>query len=752
MTQATWRGVLDGAVPEDMAREIETFEEQIARKRRGEIDDAVFAEMRLRRGVYGQRYDNGKRNDGSGARELRYPSGELMKGPGTVWDAPGMQRIKIPFGGLTTAQMDVLADVADEYSDGILHVTTRQDFQLHFVHIDDTPDLMRRLAAVGVTTREACGNVVRNVTACPLAGVCRTESFDVTPYARATAAFLLGHPDGQEFGRKFKIAFSGCQHEACGLARMHDIGAVATTCIVDGGIERGFQLYVGGGLGAVPHQAKLLSEFVPERELLSVCQAICRVFSRLGEKKNRARARLKFLVAKLGVDEFRRLVHAERRQLAQDPRWTDYVEHVHEAVDGPLDVAASSTSNGQQDGFSEWRATNVIPQRQSGYVVAVASLPLGDATSRQLRELAAMARRFTGDTVRTTVDQNIVFRWVRDTDLAAFYADLTAIGLSSADAGTIVDVTACPGTDTCKLGIASSRGLAGALRHRLATRAAECDEAVGSLRIKISGCFNSCGQHHAADIGFWGVSRKVNGRVVPHFQVVLGGQWANNAGAYGLAVCAVPSKNVPAVVDRLTEAYMRDRHRAEPFAAYTQRVGKGAIRSLLDDLAKVPDYDDDPRYYSDWGDAREFTIGDMGVGECAGQVVSPVDFGLQASERELFGAQDRLERDDAIGAGALAYRAMILAARALARTNVPDLGEEAHDVIAAFRTHFHDTAVFHDPFAKGKFANYLFRIHEEVAGDVPLTGDLARQRVEEAQLFIEAAHACNLRMTSEQPR
>ncbi|MFQ5702629.1 MAG: nitrite/sulfite reductase [Gemmatimonadales bacterium] len=751
-TLRTWRSELGGAIPEHLAREIQTFEEQIERKRRGEIDDAVFAEMRLRRGVYGQRYDNGKRYDGVGTRDLSYPSGDLMKGPNTVWDAPGMQRIKIPFGGLSTEQMDVLADVAEEYSDGILHVTTRQDFQLHFVHIDDTPDLMRRLAAVGITTREACGNVVRNVTACPLAGVCRTESFDVTPYAKATAAFLLGHPDAQEFGRKFKIAFSGCKDEACGLASMHDIGAIATVRFVDGKGQRGFAIYVGGGLGAVPHQAKLLDPFVPEDELLPTCQAVCRVFARLGEKKNRARARLKFLVAKLGIDAFRQLVVAERCTLPDDPRWSDFLGDLNVADDGPPDAGVLPTLGTGGDGFDAWRATNVIPQRQEGYVVAMVSLPLGDVTAVQLRGLATLARQFSTDPVRTTVEQNVAVRWLRETDLPAFYEGLRASGLASADAGTIVDVTACPGTDTCKLGIASSRGLAGELRTRLAARAAQFDEAVGNLRIKVSGCFNSCGQHHVADIGFWGVSRKVNGRVVPHFQVVLGGQWADNAGAYGLAVCAVPSKNVPAVVDRLTEAYLGDRRDGEPFASYTKRVGKANIRTMLDNLRGVPEYSTDASYYSDWGDPREFTIGDMGVGECAGHVVSPVDFGLQSSERELFEAQNRLDKADAEGAADIAFRAMTLAARALARTAVPEIGEGPDDVVASFKTHFHDTKIFHDPFAKGKFANYFFRIHSEVRNQMPVDGEIARQRIEEAQLFIEAAHACNLRMSAALPQ
>jgi len=290
----TWKEQLQGHMPPDLADDIDIFTTQLELKRQGKIDDRVFAETRLRRGVYGQRYDNGQRHDGVAPQPLAYPCGDLTKGPQTVWDAPGMQRIKIPFGGLTADQMDVLAELAEEYADNILHVTTRQDFQLHFIHIDDTPDIMRRLAAVGITTQEACGNVVRNVAACPLTGVCSDESFDVTPYARALALFLMGHKDTQDFGRKFKISFSGCAQHACGLANMHDLGLVARKRIEGAQERRGFEFYVGGGLGAVPHQAQLFDAFVPEDELLPLAQAVCRVFARLGEKKNRARARLKF--------------------------------------------------------------------------------------------------------------------------------------------------------------------------------------------------------------------------------------------------------------------------------------------------------------------------------------------------------------------------------------------------------------------------------------------------------------------------
>jgi len=326
-----WKERLAGRLPADLAAEIDVFETELVLRRQDKLDERVFAETRLRRGVYGQRYDSGQRHDGSRVQRLAYPPGPASKGPNTLWDAPGMQRIKVPTGGVTPGQLEVLAELAEEYSDGIAHVTTRQDFQLHFVHVENTPALMRRLAAVGITTREACGNSVRNVTACPYAGVCRGEAFDVSPYARALSRFLLGHPDCQEFGRKFKPAFSGCRDDACGLTSMHDLGAIAVTRGANGAARRGFELYVGGGLGAVPHPAKRLEDFLPPEELLPTAQAIARVFARLGEKKNRNRARLKFLVDDLGIDEFRRLVREERAVLPHDDRWSEYVREAGEA-------------------------------------------------------------------------------------------------------------------------------------------------------------------------------------------------------------------------------------------------------------------------------------------------------------------------------------------------------------------------------------------------------------------------------------
>ena len=731
---ANWKEELRDLIPEDLSTEIDTFEAQIEQKKQGQIDDRVFAETRLRRGVYGQRYDNGQRFDGQITKALHYPSDDLFKGPDTVWDAPGMQRIKIPYGGLTTDQMEVLADIAEEYSDGILHITTRQDIQIHYVHIEDTPDLMRRLASVGITTREACGNSIRNVTACPLSGVCHTETFDVTPYSHALAQFLLGHPDCQDFGRKFKIAFSGCAQEACGLTSMHDMGMIAR--IKDG--KRGFETYVGGGLGAVPHQAKLYSEFLPPEELLPTAQAICRVFARLGEKQNRARARIKFLVAKLGIEEFARLVKEERKILPEDPAWTAYLDDLDAYGEEPLKIAAPLNGVMRPEAFDAWAETNIYKQRQEGYVVATICLPLGDITSEQMKNLADIARKYVKDTIRATVEQNIIFRWVSESDVISLYNDLCELGLAEAGAGTIVDVTACPGTDTCKLGISSSRGLAAELRTQLAQQNLQLDDAIKNFRIKISGCFNSCGQHHVADLGFYGNSRRINGYTVPHFQVVLGGQWTENAASYGLAMGAIPSKNIPAVIERITGDYVENREKDESFQAYIQRIGKKDVKELLQGLTQVPAHEIDASYYTDWGDIREFTIGDMGKGECAGEVVSLVQFELSGCETESFESQIHLEEGDYEAAYKTAFNAMLHAAKALVKTQFLDVPEDA--IVEEFRTRFCDTELFYNQFAGAKFANYLFRVHEEEVAEY--TRDIAHQVVEEAQLFIEEAYAC----------
>jgi len=744
MTFESWKEKLSGQMREEWAEDADVFEQKMQLRKQGKLSEKVFAETRLRRGIYGQRYDNGRRHDGVQSRELSYPSGDVMKGPGTVWDAPGMVRIKIPWGGMTPEQFEVIADLSEEYSDGISHVTTRQDIQLHYLNIDDAPDLMRRLAAVNITTIEACGNVVRNVTACPFAGVCGDESFDVTPYADAITFYLLGHPDCQDFGRKMKVSFSGCASNPCGLVMFHDIGLVAKVKEVDGVEKRGFEFYVGGGLGSVPSQAKLLSDFVPEEELLPMSLATCRVFGRLGEKDNRSRARLKFLIKTLGIEEFTRLVEEERAILPEDERWTSYLDSLGDFDFEPIREPTELGVGPYPEGFKGWVATNVRAQKQPGYGAVTISCPLGDLSADQMRTLADLARTYVGRDVRLSVEQNIVFRWVSETDLPALYLALVEAGLGETGAGSIVDVTSCPGTDTCKLGQSSSRGLASVLRDQMAAMNTQLDEAVKELRIKVSGCFNSCGQHHAADIGFYGVGRKVKGYMVPHFQVVLGGEWKNNAGSFGLAIGAVPSRNIPHVVRCITQRFVELREPGESFRSFINRTGKREVKSWLGELTKVPSYEEDPTFYSDWGDPREYTTGDLGIGECAGEVVSVTEFGLTDSERQVFDAQELLERGSPDEAARKAFVAMLTAARSLIRTEYLDVKDEPDTIVSEFKTRFHETRVFHDPFAGAKFTHYFFRQHGEQKSNCD--HESAHHRIEEAQLFIEAAYSCYARM------
>ncbi|HET7007907.1 MAG TPA: nitrite/sulfite reductase, partial [Candidatus Binatia bacterium] len=533
------------------------------------------------------------------------------------------------------------------------------------------------------------------------------------------------------------------EQNPCGLVTMHDMGAIAKTRVVDGKKQRGFAFYVGGGLGSVPYKAKLFDEFLPEEELLPTMQAIARVFARLGEKRNRARARIKFLIAHLGIEEFKKLVAEERQKLTPDPRWTDYLGAVNQSAEQPLKPGISLNGHQRPEGFESWYKTNVYRQRQPGYVAATVSLPLGDASADQLRALADIARRFVKDTLRTTVEQNILFRWVSEADLPEFYQAIKAIGLGAADAATIVDVTSCPGTDTCKLGIASSRGLARELRQRLGEKSLQLDEAVKNLRIKVSGCFNSCGQHHIADIGFYGINRNVKGFQVPHFQVVLGGKFHDNAGEYGVPIGAVPSKRIPEALLTITDFYMRARLKDERFQDFIARIGKKAVKDLLEDLTKIPAHDVDRSFYSDWGDPREFTLEDMGVGECAGEVVSQAEFILAASERELFEAQLLLDAGHAQPAVKAAYASMVRAAQGLVKDQNPAISEDDEQIIAEFTRLFYDTQVFWDKYAGGKFAEYLFKAKEFVGAGTPADGDRVLQLLQEAQLFIDAAHDCH---------
>ena len=698
------------AIPADVAREIEIYEIQLGRVQDGQVEESLFTEFRLRHGVYGQRDDRSQ-----------------------------MIRVKIPFGGLTAVQLEMLADVAEEFSDNIIHITTRQDVQYHYVDINHTPELMRRLASVDITTKEACGNVVRNVTACPISGVCQDETFDVTPYSKALSAFLLGHPDAQDFGRKFKIAFSGCEEHACGLANMHDIGAVAAVKEIDGEVKKGFKLYVGGGLGAVPHQAKVLDEFLSAEELLPISQSICRVFTRLGERRNRNKARLKFVIAKYGIEEFRRLVYEDRETLRHDPAWTDYLNNLDAYNESPLKAPTQLNGASTPEGFDEWYQSNIRLQKQPGYAFVTITLPLGDITADQTRALADISRKYVKDTIRATVEQNIVLRWVTMTDLPALYKELKAIGLGDPGAESLVDIVACPGTDSCKLGVSSSRGLAAHLRNYFIENGIQNE--IDDFRIKISGCPNSCGQHHIANIGFFGGTKRVDGRNAPFYQVLLGGHMIENASSYGLATGKIHGKYIPAFIEELTGRYNVEKQDEETFTDYVARLGKAEIKIILSKYDKIPSYEEAPEFYVDTGDTKDYQL-KTGVGECAGEVIALVSMKLEEADRLIYESGLNLEKGEYQDSAEMAFNAMIRAADGLLTTvGLQYIDNET--TINEFKKHFFDTGNF--------FVGYgahLFKATEEDTST--FDEELAHRRVEESTLFVEESHHLYGRMRIKQ--
>lgn len=536
--------------------EIRCFAELIERRRRGEIDEEDFRRFRLQHGVYGIR----------GQTDVQ------------------MVRVKIPYGALTAAQLERLGDIAERFAPGIGHITTRQDVQFHWVRLESVPEVLRLLAEVGLTTREACGNVVRNVTACPLAGVCRTEAFDVTPYAAALARHLLRNPICQALPRKFKIAFSGCATD-CAVAGIHDIGAVATIREENGSSRPGFRLYVGGGLGPVPRAAQLLEPFTPAEDLILTATAIVRVFDRLGNRQNRMRARMKFLIEELGIEAFRRLVFEERRTLwASWPSGSPSTPEVRERVSLPA-ASSSELASPAPPGFETWRRTNVTAQRQAGFYAAYVTVPGGDLTAAQFRALAALLRHFPGVELRTVITQDLVLRWVSEAWLPALYAKLAEADLGRPGAHGIGDVVGCPGADTCNLAVTYSHRLALELTRQLAERpdVALADD-LRDVTIKISGCPNSCGQHHIATIGLYGAARKVGERQVPFYQLLLGGRTHDGEVTFARPIMRIPTRQVPEAIFRLVDAYRSERRDGESFVDWLERkeVGNGDTDETLE--------------------------------------------------------------------------------------------------------------------------------------------------------------------------
>ena len=567
--------------------EIDNFEREALAWRAGTGLGDDFRPFRLQHGTYGQRQADRQ-----------------------------MMRIKVPHGTMTPEQLHAIAECAEVYTPRKLgHVTTRQAIQLHFVMLEDAPKVMRRLAEVGVTTREACGHTVRNVTADPLTGIADDCVFDVTPYAEAAMRYFLRNPVNQKLPRKFKIAYSASPADR-GLIPMHDIGLMA----VERDGKQGFRVSVGGGLGAAPRLADVLVDFIPVEEQLRTIEAVIRVWDRMGERRNKNKARIKFLVAKLGIDEFRRLYDLELATLLPsfDERYREPDFTLIEEI--PASGSHASRNGGvaePRDGFDVWRRTNVVRQAQKPWNTIYVLLPIGDATADQMHALAEIAREYANGHIRTTATQNFVLRWVHEDDLSAVHGKLIDIGLSEAHAMTISDIITCPGADTCSIGVTSSKGLGTELRDRILSGNGKYrDPLVEKILIKISGCPNSCGQHHVADIGFYGMAIRVGERQVPAFQLMLGGN-AQGEGKLSKLTMKIPARYIPDAVERLVGAYVDERGQDEAFSPWAERVGSPHVQELLAEYKIVPQFNQDPMAFVDWGQTKLFTLDDMGEGECA---------------------------------------------------------------------------------------------------------------------------------------
>ena len=568
-------------LPAFVEAEIRQMETAIRELKAGKMDPEDFRKFRLNNGIYGIRNHTDKQ----------------------------MIRIKVPFGKLTPEQLEAMADVTETYAPSkVGHFTTRQNLQVHLIPLEDTPKVMRRVAESGLTPREGCGNTVRNITANPYSGVEPGEIFDVAPYADAAFLFFLRNPLSANMPRKFKMAFESSARDTA-LTPIHDMAFVAE---IRGGV-RGFRTYVGGGLGATPQVAIRLEDFTPADLLLPTIEAVIRLFDRFGERQDKLHARIKFLVKKWGADEFRKKFLAERKAvLATRAGTIDWSYPVTEEAAPPAPTVPAETPAA---GFDRWKATNVAAQKQAGYSWATVVLPLGDITATQMRQLAELSRRFNGGRLRTTIEQNFLLRWVRNQDLPAVYNALVKIGLSEAGAGRFSDITRCPGADTCQIAVTKSRELAKALGALFKNGlAGEAD--LEGLHVKISGCTNSCGQHHIGTLGFYGTYRKINDRSVPHYMMLMGGSTVEGEAKFGQVVGAVPARRVPDAVKKLVATYKSERQGAELFAGWLDRVGKARVKELVQEFMTLPPYEKDPTLYFDWGDTKDF-VAEIGVGECA---------------------------------------------------------------------------------------------------------------------------------------
>jgi len=579
------------------APEIGVIAEQISLFQAGALPSEKFREFRLIHGMYGQ----------------RQPDVHML-------------RVKIPNGVLNATQLEALAEVAEHHGNGVAHLTTRQDVQYHHIPLKEFPELFTRLAPSGLMAREACGNSVRNVTSCPRSGVCHEEPFAVLPYAEAVSRFLLRHPSAQLLPRKFKIALSGCASD-CAAGAIHDIGAIATLRAGANGLERGFRLLVGGGTGSVPYLALELTPFLPAADLLRAAEALVRVFSLHGNRKNRARARSKFVVATLGIEKYRELYDEAyaavmSREDLEVEYWLEPEERAILAETWPAPAArprpaSIPPSPERGSAYATWIARNLAAERDPSRRSVLLSFPIGDASPAELRLVAQVARELGNLEIRVTKEQNLLLRGVSIADLPRLYDTLAPVGLTRPVADTLLDVLTCPGADTCNLGITTSKGLGRALEEEFKAASLPIEEFRGTS-LKISGCPNGCSQHHIATIGLHGVARKVNGKQAPHYQMHLGGRIDGKGALVAKGSVKIPAKNAPKIIVALLERYLAERTTGEDLPEFLQRVETSAVEGWLGPLLTLPPPTEAPDAFLDWGDTREFSTQNLGVGECAG--------------------------------------------------------------------------------------------------------------------------------------
>jgi sulfite reductase (NADPH) hemoprotein beta-component len=593
--------------------EIDEFVAALERFEKGEMTADQWRAFRLVRGTYGQRQAE---------------------------DAQ-MLRVKIPQGILSAEQLDALADVAETYSRGYGHITTRQNLQFHFMKLHDVEPAMRRLAAAGLTTREACGNSVRNITSCPYAGVAPDEVFDVTPYAQALSRYLLRHRLSSSLPRKFKIAWEGCAEDHA-LTPIHDLGWRARLGTRDGVTRRGFRVTAGGGTAILCTSGSPLFEFLPAGEILNVAEAVLRVFHRLGDFKHKQRNRMKFLIREMGWERWRQefdetLAEVTREggarlpfdpeapSVEEPPSWergeapsvqSAAARVTRSAVKGPGIAPVIRpflpTTNGDLD---RWRRTNIRLQKQPGYVLATVTAPLGDVTGQQLRVLGDLALAYGDGTLRVTSEQDLLLRWVRAEDVPALYRRLAAAGLGLPDANTIADVTSCPGAESCRLAVTQSRGLGRLLSEHLREQP-QLVALASDLPIKISGCPNGCGRHHVAGIGFQGSVRKLGFRVVPQYFVMVGGGVDDRGAHFGRLAAKIPVHRAPQALERLLALFRAERQEGETATLFFRRVDLERVAAVLADLAALTPEEARPADFVDLGEKSEFAMQVMD-GECS---------------------------------------------------------------------------------------------------------------------------------------